>query len=120
MTNTTESQVSPGRRVYLSPPSWLGWCLLAFGSWGCDELSKLNALQDAGFDASVEAGPVVTNKPPKPKCGNGLEEKGEQCDDANDDPFDGCDACKQVPPWIAQLTVMRGRKIPSALYSAGM
>jgi cysteine-rich repeat protein len=32
----------------------------------------------------------------KPVCGNGVVESGEQCDDGNTNPNDGCDMCKIV------------------------
>jgi cysteine-rich repeat protein len=30
------------------------------------------------------------------ECGNAVVEPGEQCDDGNGDPFDGCNACKKT------------------------
>ena len=47
---------------------------------------------DAGGGAGGSAEPP---KPPKPVCGNGILETGEQCDDAGHTGKDGCDdACK--------------------------
>ena len=32
-------------------------------------------------------------------CGNGIIESGEECDDGNEDPTDGCDGCQAVELW---------------------
>ncbi len=37
-------------------------------------------------------------------CGDGVVEAGEQCDDGNDNPADGCDAC-MVTSWTANALV---------------
>ena len=33
---------------------------------------------------------------PSASCGDGVLQAGEQCDDGNDNPFDGCDQCVLV------------------------
>jgi cysteine-rich repeat protein len=43
------------------------------------------------IDASADAG--ARDSGPQPVCGNRVVEQGEQCDDGNTEPFDGCDSC---------------------------
>ena len=63
---------------------------------------------------------------PGPACGNGVVEGEEQCDDGNDNPFDGCDACvlvdttpdkrdtsASVAPTSSATTVLRVTSITS-------
>jgi cysteine-rich repeat protein len=46
---------------------------------------------DGGIDAAIDGPPAV--------CGNGTIETGEECDDGNTAPGDGCDAaCDREPP----------------------
>lgn len=46
---------------------------------------------DPGAAGQAGAAPEV---PPEPKCGNGVIEQGEECDDAGKEGRDGCTECK--------------------------
>jgi|GEM_PF-989158 len=52
------------------------------------------AAQTSEGEADGSSGSVPADsssgEPVEPGCGNGVVEDAEQCDDANDDPFDGC------------------------------
>jgi cysteine-rich repeat protein len=58
---------------------------------------------DAGFETTGEHEDETgehedeTGEPPEPYCGDGKVDPGEECDDGNDNPFDGClDDCTLV------------------------
>lgn len=46
----------------------------------------------SGEDAGSSGGPPPSDAGPE-TCGNGVIDPGEECDDANDAPFDGCRHC---------------------------
>jgi cysteine-rich repeat protein len=71
---------------------WLGIVAVMLATPACNNL--LNAgdpqiVDDPGGDQDGDP------PPPKegPVCGDGVVEGDEQCDDGNDEPSDGCDAC---------------------------
>ncbi len=92
----------------------LAWTfgMLALGVWiaGCSGSHPPGEGDDAGtdaeirFDAGVDARPEggtdgggpgeagTDAGPPRPRCGNGVLEAGEQCDDGNEVDGDGCSA----------------------------
>jgi cysteine-rich repeat protein len=53
--------------------------------------------------AHTESTPVVAEAAP-PVCGNGAQETGEQCDDANDVEWDGCRECQIVEFQVNSIT----------------
>ena len=61
------------------------------------------APSDAG--AGGDAAPPVIDAP---TCGDGVIEAGEQCDDGNAAPGDGCGAtCRIEPGWVCSAPVRR-------------
>jgi cysteine-rich repeat protein len=72
---------------------------LAGGTGGTATAGGANVPDDHGMAGAMDAagGSGEPSKPPEPKCGNGILEAGEQCDDAGHAGQDGCDAaCKVV------------------------
>jgi len=64
----------------------------------CDDS---NSCTDDGCDGTFGCVHVPTASPPEPDsncfvCGDGVLQPGEQCDDGNGNPFDGCDECTLV------------------------
>ena len=53
-------------------------------------------------EASDAVSPEVDVPANPPVCGNEITEEGEACDDGNEDPFDGCDACE--PGGVCRLS----------------
>lgn len=47
---------------------------------------------EAGYDCDP-----ITRACSETICGNAIRERGEQCDDGNEEPFDGCYACQREP-----------------------
>ena len=45
------------------------------------------------LDDCVTIDPTECPPPPSGFCGDGVIDPGEECDDGNDNPFDGCDMC---------------------------
>jgi fibro-slime domain-containing protein len=60
-------------------------CDFAAAASGCSDCQI-----DDGYDCGVSSCALTD-------CGNGTVERGEQCDDGNDRPFDGCYACRLEP-----------------------
>ena len=53
---------------------------------GCDDGGEISIPADTGIDATQ------VDAEPRPVCGNGIVETGEDCDDGNTASGDGCSA----------------------------
>ena len=51
---------------------------------------------ELGSCAAACEGDVEGADPDCPTCGDGIVQTGEECDDGNLNPFDGCDLCRLV------------------------
>jgi cysteine-rich repeat protein len=60
---------------------------------------------DGNHCTQVEHGICLGGVCVTPRCGDGVLDRGEACDDANDNPNDGCDRCQRTA-WVA--TVVAG------------
>lgn len=54
------------------------------------DLGEVDAGADAGAIGDADVGPPAPPPAAAPVCGNGVLEPGESCDDAGDEPGDGC------------------------------
>ena len=72
---------------------------------GCSESHVTG--DDSGITIMLDGGPPRPDGsgPPVPACGNGRLEAGEQCDDANLVPGDGCDGVCVREPYCGDGTV---------------
>lgn len=56
---------------------------------GCSSVCQVESSYTC-TDATAAAASICTKRPPINKCGNGLPDAGEQCDDKNNNNLDGC------------------------------
>lgn len=52
-----------------------------------------HTMHQYSLDDCVTIAPTECPPPPSGYCGDGVLDPDEQCDDGNDNPFDGCDMC---------------------------
>ncbi len=62
-------------------------------TWTTDGSSTTGTTSPGDITNSSTEAETDTTTNPEPECGNGIVEPGEECDDANGDPNDGCWLC---------------------------